>query len=165
MLNFGVSHFTSLNNKYYINEAIEEIENLYETVSEDFSRIKAILYMDFNGREFSNNKGDDFTITSNSDIANAYKNLVSPLTKLNTDEIKSTELYLSPFNAIKINNDLYLSKLSVQHELNYLNTPSISDTYIYENITYYKLNAIKSSLAINISEDIYSNKLILEIIN
>lgn len=175
MLNIGISHFSSVNNKYYIDETIEEIENLYSQISTKYNRIKGILYMDFNGREFSNqnNEGDDFSLTNNEQILSAYKtsinkNYFGGILNNSKTQQNTPETFLSPFSAIKTDNVLYLSKLSIQYEMNYENLYSnlaiYEDVYFLNDKTYFNLNKLKKDIAFNSYENPQNKQILIELI-
>ncbi len=74
----AISHFSSVNHVYYTEAAAEEILSAYETIRENYPRIKCINYMDFNGIEISSKHvGDNFSVTADDEILNSYKSAIS----------------------------------------------------------------------------------------
>lgn len=78
LLNVAVAHYSTLDYKYYVNEAVAEIERLY-SMPKKYSAIKAINYMDFNQSALYGGGGVKFNylLTDNDDILSAYREAVA----------------------------------------------------------------------------------------
>jgi hypothetical protein len=76
---FAVSRVNSYDYVYCTNSAAKEIERVYNAVATGYPRVKAIIYMDFNGMETNGNRKtrDDFTITGDGRIIDAYSRAAS----------------------------------------------------------------------------------------
>ena len=88
---YGATHYTVTDDKYYVDFAIEKIERMYSGIWEKYPRIKSIFYFDVNnlvnapeGRKINN-----YAITDEPRITEAYRQLV--LNKSFLDHIKPDE--------------------------------------------------------------------------
>lgn len=76
---YGATHYTTTDNKYYVDFAVEKISRMYEGILNEYPRIKSIFYFDVNnlvnapvGRRINN-----YAITDEPKITNTYKNIIS----------------------------------------------------------------------------------------
>ena len=81
---YGATHYTTTDNKYYIDFAVEKINRMYQGILSEYPRIKSIFYFDVNnlvnapiGRRINN-----YAITDEPKITNAYKSIISNKTFL-----------------------------------------------------------------------------------
>ncbi|MCL2376161.1 MAG: hypothetical protein FWC76_02075 [Defluviitaleaceae bacterium] len=105
----AVSHYTLENNSYFTREAAEEIEYIYGRL-QDYPRIKAIIYRNYNDLQ---GRGNKYTINSVRDISEAYAQAVSVPHFLNyVSDIRQPEATTirihSPFRAIMRNSYFYI---------------------------------------------------------
>ena len=113
----AVSHFSSVNHAYYLNEADLAIGEIYMRTKEDFPRIKAVNYMSYNGIEpvNMNQGGDNYSVAADSRIANIYKAAVESEYFLSTLDFTSggenfTQKCALPYEAIYHNDSFYADK-------------------------------------------------------
>lgn len=69
MLNISVSHFSNVNRKYYLEDAINEMSVLYN-VSADFKGVSAVNYISYSEL---NDEGDNYKLSENSKLIENYK--------------------------------------------------------------------------------------------
>lgn len=76
---FGATHYTITDGKYYEDFAIEKITRMYNGLKTKYPRVKSIFYFDVNnlvnapeGRKINN-----YAITDNERILKTYSNLIS----------------------------------------------------------------------------------------
>ena len=119
----AVSHFSSENHTYRISPAADEISRIYNKISLDYPRIKGIIYMDFNGIDLSaDNKGDNFTVSDEGSVRDAYRVAISKRHFLSSLDMSSmgdisSQLIKSPFPAIKWDNTFYISENTLKYDL------------------------------------------------
>ena len=77
LLNVAVSHFSTVGYKYFINEAVKELERIY-TLPEIYPCIKAINYMDYSEFEVFGDQTEknNYLLTNDDDIKTAYKEMI-----------------------------------------------------------------------------------------
>lgn len=168
----AISHFSSKGHKYFNDKAAEEIENLYLKTLNNYPRIKSINYMDINNMEFSpkNSVNDNFSITDDEKILNAYKNsisndkFISELSIIDSGE-KNKELFKSPFEAYNVENQIYISKNTIIYDLNYKDISNLDEnieSIIIENEYYYNLNQLSNKLKFKVDLNKKEKKAILK---
>ena len=123
---FAVSHFSTLDHIYRTDQAQSALLNMYNTAAQ-YPRIKAIIYMDFNGINISNARDskDNFSITDNPRMLSAYQNatlrdeFLKSLHATNMPNLKSlsNEIINSEFPIYRIDNEFYISEKSLTLDL------------------------------------------------
>ncbi|MDF2613492.1 MAG: copper amine oxidase protein [Clostridia bacterium] len=76
---FGVSHYTNTDDKYYVQFAEEKIKRLYASLPSRYPRVKSIFYFDVNnvtdgapGRQIN-----DYSVTDDENVLKTYKTVVA----------------------------------------------------------------------------------------
>lgn len=150
---FAVSHYSDTNHSYYINEAVDKINEFYTTIKDKYPRIKAINYMDLNA-------GENYKITDNKNILKTYKEIVtSDYFRYDVDNSinkYSTEYFKSAFPIYEDGNNLYISDKALKYELNINN---FNNGIKYKNSYLYNLNSLKKYNIQIESNKIYINNL------
>ena len=109
VISTAVSHYTLESNRYFTHEAAAKIEYIYGRL-ENYPRIRAILYRNYNDLQDSGNK---FAVNSTQNISEAYARAVaSPhfLNRLNSTSFPETATIRihSPFRAVMRNSYFYI---------------------------------------------------------
>lgn len=75
---YGASHYSVTDKKFYIEVAAEKIRRLYENLPEKYPRVKAVYYFDVNslGYEGENKNLNNYSLTDNETILNTYKKVI-----------------------------------------------------------------------------------------
>lgn len=72
MLNISVSHYSDYDNRYYINEAEKEMENLY-SMGACFKGVSAVNYISFSEMESSKDNKNSFMLSENPQLLENYR--------------------------------------------------------------------------------------------
>lgn len=146
----AVSHFTTRTNSYYVMQASEKIGLIYNRILNEYPRIRAIVYMDFNDVELSTEGiRDNFSITDNGTFLNAYREAIRNemfLSYLEQPELDAIGKVMvrSPFPVVRIGDVFFISKYSLLIDLEYTELSLLNDYIQLENgQIYYSLNSIK----------------------
>lgn len=135
----AVSHYSDIDHTYYINEAKDRLSEFYNTVKNDYPRIKAINYMDFKDSE-------NYKITDNDSLTSLYKStLGSDYFKYNVDLVNSEygqETFRSAFSLCSDGENIYISDKALKYELE-INPQFYEEYTLYNNTKYYPLDIIK----------------------
>jgi len=116
----GVSYFTTTNFTFHTRQAAAEIERIYNTVANNFPRIKAIVYASFDNTDFQNGRGlNNFRITGELPLIESYARVTSGHNFLSTiDEHAQGNVTLkSPFQVAEKNNSYFLPKNALVFDL------------------------------------------------
>ncbi len=165
----GISHYTSKDHTYYIKEAGAELVSVYDKIREEYPRIKAINYMDFNNIDLSpeGTVRDNFSITDDEDVLENYKKAIENNYFLSEVSIRdsgsvNSELMRSPFKAYKKNNELYISYKTVFYDCNFKNTDLLKPfEVVMDDKVYYALSDIAGTLNLKFTEDEANKKIVL----
>lgn len=98
---FGISSYSTLNHKYYIKNAKEELNGFYSDLEEKYPRIKAVYYMDLDNSEpkgfnLKSYTTDNFSITENDELTLEYKKAIQSPYFLNTFNIAENRQHQAP---------------------------------------------------------------------
>ena len=120
---FGVSHYSTVDHKYRVQEAADYIESFYSRIHSDYPRVKAVIYMDYNNINISPNNTirDNYTISEEEKITKSYRNSISDdyfLPKIESGSENNVQFIKSPFKAIKDGNNLYINLKTYKYDLN-----------------------------------------------
>lgn len=76
---FGATHYSITDNKYYINFAMNKIVRMYKGLEKRYPRVKSIFYFDVNNliNAPKGRKINDYSLTSDKNILNLYTKLIS----------------------------------------------------------------------------------------
>ena len=136
---YGATHYTITDDKYYVDFAIEKIERMYSGIWEKYPRIKSIFYFDVNnlvnapeGRKINN-----YAITDEPRITEAYKKIISN---------KSFLDHIKPNEAGKTNNEIFTfaDEIVQINNVKYINMEN-AKTILGGNVEYSK-GKVKYSL-------------------
>ncbi|MDR1532189.1 MAG: hypothetical protein LBS62_08410 [Clostridiales bacterium] len=152
----AVSHFSGTDHAYHTEAAAREINDMYRRISEAYPRIKAIIYMDFNGFEVQSGKAsrDDFSLTREPAVLDAYLNAAANgrfCGELAQPEVPApdagarTQLYKSPFTAWRIGGEFYISAQSCEADLGVKGLGRYSASVMIDSEAYYSLSAVMPS--------------------
>jgi len=143
----AISHFSSTNHAYYLNEADEALSQIYSRAM-NLPRIKAVNYMSYNSIEPLNmaQGNDNYSVASDSRIAAIYKNHLSDdyfLSDLNISSYGEifTQKYALPYEAIYHGGAFYGDKYFMNAEAN--NSPE--DIIIANGKEYYPLAGLAAN--------------------
>lgn len=91
---FGVTHYSTTDNQYYIDFKKEKLTRMYANLPEKYPRVKSIYYFDVNNlvNAPEGRKINDYSLTNNDEIINTYKNLINNDSYL-TEVVKEEELH------------------------------------------------------------------------
>jgi len=155
---FAVSHYSNTDHTYYIEDAKHKINEFYNTIKENYPRIKAINYIDYNGNEH-------YKVTDDENISKVYNTAIKDdyfksEIDLNNTEYKK-EVFKSSFPVCINNEEIYISNQFLEYELNMM---LYSDQkLIYDNMNWYPLNIIKDFKKCDIQ--IKDKKIYIEILD
>lgn len=118
LLSVGISHFTTQNHSYHLHAAGQLIEQIYQKVLNNYPRIRAIVYQDFNhGHE-------NFSVTANQVVLHYYQQAISD--PRFTDALfippephSGTLLLRSPFKGVQILDEVFIPKLSLVYDFDF----------------------------------------------
>ncbi len=134
----AISHFSSKDHIYRTTEASREIESTYHSIIENYPRVKAIIYSDVNEEESDSTKKtkNNYSITDDETVLNGYSKAINKeqfLTQieLSSADDKSLALLKSPFTALKIGDDFYISEKAIQYDTAKGLTPLASEQKRY----------------------------------
>ncbi len=113
---YTLSHYSKVNHKYYDTEFKEEISSVYNKISKEYPRIKAINYFDINGtligKKYAN---DNYSISEDFTIAKNYSSIVDEnLTPATTDSAIKTQLIKTYNTAYKFEDNIYFSQNTLE---------------------------------------------------
>lgn len=118
LLTIGISHYSSNGHRYYNDEALLEIKRLYDSVINDYPRIKAVYYMDFNAIELGGEQ--NYTLTDNDQILSCYAAAIKDshfinYYKLYTESSEASNIAIPlakklSFTAYKKGSDFFIDK-------------------------------------------------------
>lgn len=148
---FAISHFTTYDHVYRINEASEEIINMYDCIANKYPRIKGIIYLDFNGLEVKtkNKSKDNFSVTDNEKMLSTYKSAIGNKRfafELQNKNNARGELITSQYKIYEIEKELYISKKSINTDFGVKQIPHYGDERFLEGDTYFKIKDIEKLL-------------------
>lgn len=143
---FALSYFSKINNTYYINENINHINNIINTIKENYKRVKGINFYDVNSiiNNFDGEKNniDNYRLTENKKIKDNFYNLINDSVFLEkyeyTDNIEKDK-YI--YDAILVDDNYYISTeidSNIYFEQMKHNSNIIS--YTFNNKNYYRLD-------------------------
>lgn len=75
---YGATHFSALENEDKTSYAIRCIRSLYQALPKRYPRVKAIDYFDANNLEIEHAKNNDYSLTNNPLVLQAYRDSISP---------------------------------------------------------------------------------------
>lgn len=166
----AVSHYTSKNHSYYVKDAAQEISRIYNGLR-SYPRVKAVVYMDFDNMQLKQDGvRDNFSITDNETVLDAYKTAIADDTYLNAlaaenmsgneneKDIRtgssalvgtSTRQFLKSSEPVrKIGKELYISADSLKNDLN-IDVLSQYDSILAEGEMFYSLESLKERAALD----------------
>jgi hypothetical protein len=165
---FGVSHFSTINHTYRVNEAAEEIARAYNKFATKYPRIKAINYVneDQSLNNYTDKIRNNFAVTSNKVLTEAYKKAINYQRFLSTidnsvKEDKVVQLIRCPFSMYKVNGELLISKKSVNYTLG-LGESIYLEEVIVEGQVFYKIVDVQNAKNIHLEVDNINNVAILK---
>ncbi len=146
----AISHLSSSNFIYQTSPAALEIERVYNNINNNHPRIKGVIYLDFNGMDIEDEKKikDDFSITGEKRLMETYKKSVSQERFLSELTITSKndlqiETFKSPLKIHKVSDNYYISKNSVENELNIRGISSYGEALIINGENYFNINILE----------------------
>ncbi len=116
----GISHYSTGEHKYETESAARLIEEFYRRTEADYPRIKAIVYMDYNGAEYAPKDAvrNDFTVTGEKSILKSYQDAVAANVSAAFQNSKSVPQYFkSPFKAFVIDGKIYINRYTLDYDL------------------------------------------------
>lgn len=118
---YGVTHYTSADGKYYVDYAKEKLERLYGNLPSKYPRVKSIFYFDVNKIDKTPNglRINNYLLTDNQEILKTYSRLIQD------------ERYLS--HVVKENSNPVDEKLSYRGSAFKLNGRTYADIEFYKN--------------------------------
>ena len=117
ILPLGISHFSRLDYVYHIQEGADEILRIYRDILAGFPRVRLIVYMDT--RDVLTLQ-DDFTITQESALMDAYQKAVSDMRFISNlgEGVRDGKLWLrSAFNGYYLDGSVLLDIKMLETEL------------------------------------------------
>lgn len=163
----AISHYSTKDNTYHIDEASKMVKTLYKKIAEDYPRFKAINYMDFNNIDISPKSivADDFSVTNDEKMLESYIEATSndrflPEIQITDTNEKKTQTIKSAFKIFQDEDEFYVSEKSLYYELGIsalINTEQFR--IIIENEEYYPLKIVSSNFGINFDIDEKSKKI------
>ncbi len=147
MLNLAVSHYSSLDNQYYLNEAADVISKVYRDLAQ-YPGIKGIVYMDYSK---TSSIVQNYLITEDETLKAAYIKAMENGLTAPVMVSPDSSLTKSPFYAYKYNGRYFISAKSVKEELG-INPAGYKEIFIDDDI-YIDAGEILPGL----NRDIYEN--------
>jgi hypothetical protein len=168
---FGVSHFSTGEYVYKINEARRELTDVYEKIILYYPRIKSVNYVDYNEVTLKQNKDvkQNYSITENTEIAITYKNIalndifISEIDMTNTKGENIKGLSKSPFSLYLNGENILISENSLLYNLEFEDVESLEKTMQNSGESYYYLNEVDKILKGEFEINNGSNKIIYRV--
>lgn len=143
---FAVSHFSLLNNTYYIDENISYTNYIINTLKENYKKVKGINFYDIDSRintfQGENNYNDNYKITENKKIKDNFQKLITDyafLEKYEYSKIDKKDKYI--YDALLVEDDYYVStKIDSNVYFEEMKHNEIISSYTFHDKQYYKLN-------------------------
>jgi len=119
----GVSYFTTNGFTFRTHQAAAEIERIYESITNNLPRIKAIIYASFDQTDFYSGRNlNNYRITGETPLIESYARAVSGERFLSLlEEQMTSNNYVtlkSPFQIVQKNGIFYISENSLIFDLN-----------------------------------------------
>lgn len=165
---FALSHFSTSNNTYYIDENINYANNIIDTLKKEYKRVKGINFYDIDSRitdfdgEVSNI--DNYKITENEKIKNNFYNIIKDDIFLEKyEELNDNEKKSYSYDAILTENNYYVStEIAYNRHFEQMKHNELYSSYIFDNKSYYKLNDLfDNEQKYNIKIDNIEKKIII----
>jgi hypothetical protein len=122
---YAVSHQSSIDLAYRVSMAADEIARVYGGLPREFPRLKAIVYMDVNTimTASSRDTRDNFALLEQPEILAAYSAAVATEAYLSRlyprpAGTQAPQLMRSPFMAYKIGGELFISRATIEQDMN-----------------------------------------------
>lgn len=74
---YATTHYSALENKPVVEFAVENIRNLYGSLDSKYPRVKAVNYFNSNNLLIQHRQNNDYTITSDPKVLEAYRNAIA----------------------------------------------------------------------------------------
>lgn len=136
----GISHYSNTDHTYYIKDSQNKINEFYNKIKNNYPRIKAVNYMDFESNE-------NYKITDNSSISKTYKDAVNDIHfKYSVDTVNTNtkEFFKSAFPIYRNGEKIYISSRTLDYELDIIIPQDNTEGILYKDIYYYPLDILKN---------------------
>ncbi len=158
----SISHYSTLNMKYYITEAASEINKIYKAIAEKHPRIKGIIYKSYNEIDFREPDAErakktynNFLLAEDDGIKEAYADAVSKdrFSSPDSNEMADTEI-ISPFPAYRDRAAYFISEKSLRYDIEVVGLDLLKGNELYINGSkYYDLETLKQHLTLDYEID------------
>lgn len=119
----GISHYSKKDHGYYIEEAAEKLNEIYEKLRTDYPRIKAVHYMDFNNIAVAPGEmgSDNFSITEDATLLSTYRSQIGDEHFLDILEVRESgspneERFISAFPVYSSSYTFYIDEKVLTYE-------------------------------------------------
>lgn len=165
----GISHFSGYDHIYFSEDAGKEIESIYRSIEENYPRIKAVNYMNFNGLDPVNQtqKPDNFSVTDNENVLKYYAEAVSGSNFLSNVDFGAGEEKLyqninSNYKACFYQGNYYISEMALAYEIKDEDILKQTDYKILDNEKYYNMDLLKKEHEITFDVNKNQHKIIVK---
>jgi hypothetical protein len=146
----GISHYSNRNHSYYVEEAAQKLEQIYTKVKQQYPRIKAVNYMDFNNIVTApEGKGfDDFRVTDQEELLKTYwmsvrESYFKHEVDIQTVNEKNEEWLISYYPIYQQDDRYYISENVIKYEWEKPIPNEIKQEYIYvDQKMYYPIEKV-----------------------
>ncbi len=125
----AVSHFSRVDHTYKVGEATETLNYFYDTIPKIYPRIKGMLYIDVDMKEVASSGKDDYRISSQAELVNAYHGLLQSDRFLHEVEeetpVSGTEQMKYTVPVLQIEDEKYIEKGYVRTLFNTIDTRGV----------------------------------------
>lgn len=114
----GISHYSTKNHSYQIEEASIKIEDFYNKIQQNYPRIKAIVYVNQNNIDKTPLSAvrSDFTVTGDTNLIASYERAIEG-EYFGEKKTKGIELFKSPFPGFVVDEHIYISENTWKYDM------------------------------------------------
>ena len=145
----AISHKSARNFAYRTDAAAAEIQRLYNAFAQDYPRIKGVIIMDFDAITRVNGGaiGENFSITSEQSVLNAYNLAISQPHFLSTLDVSTggetaRATYRSPFTAYYSDGRFFVSETLLHHDLEILDVTPFGEAVWLNGMRFFNINNV-----------------------
>lgn len=142
----AVSHFSRIDHTYKVGETAETLQYFYDTIPKMYPRIKGMLYIDVDMKEVTKDGKEDYRISSQAELVNAYHKLLQSDRFLHEVEDETSmngiEQMKYTVPVLQVEDNKYIEKGYVRTLFNTLDTREIPYIDYLDGNRYFNLETL-----------------------
>lgn len=142
----AISHFSRVDHTYKVGETVEALQYFYDTIPKIYPRIKGMLYIDVDMKEVLKDGKEDYRISSQAELVNAYHELLQSDQFLHEIEdenlVEGIEQMKYTVPILQIEEHKYIEKGYVRTLFNTLDTREIPYIDYLDGNRYFNLETL-----------------------